>query len=293
MTLFFSFPGYEPLTKTLSKKLNYPQGDVTIRHFPDGESFVKINTDVKNKDVLLVCGLDHPDAKVMALLFFASLAKELGAQSVTLIAPYLGYMRQDIRFHEGEAISSTIFATFLSQHIDRLITIDPHLHRHKTLDEIYTVPAVALHATQTIATWVKKTISLPVLIGPDEESEQWVSEVARQADVPFIILTKKRYGDRDVEVSVPDVHLYQGHTPVLIDDIISTARTMIETVNHLRVAEMNSPICIGVHAIFAEGAYVALLNSGVEKVITCNTIPHISNAIDVGPLISEALLREK
>ncbi len=289
MTLLFTFPGYEELAKNLAGKLKCTQGDVTIRHFPDGESFVKLNTDVKNHEVILLCGLDHPDKKAMALLFFTKVAKELGAKSVGLVAPYLGYMRQDKRFHGGEAITSTIFAAFLSQHIDWLITIDPHLHRHKTLDEIYKIPAKALHAAHSIATWVNKNIDHPVLIGPDEESEQWVSDVAQQANAPFIVLKKIRHGDQDVEVSVPDVELYKDHTPVLIDDIISTARTMIETITHLKKSGMKPPICIGVHAVFAKGAYEALLESGVESVVTCNTIPHASNAIDTSDIIAQVI----
>lgn len=289
MTIIFAFPNYEKLAKNLSHKTNYPLGSLTFRHFPEGESYVQINSDVKNKKVILVCGLENADAKIMALMFFAKTAKELGATKVTLVAPYLGYMRMDKRFVDGEAITSNIFAEFLSQQIDELITIDPHLHRHKTLEEIYSIPCQTLHATDAIASWIKSNVTNPILIGPDEESEQWVKKVAEKSAAPFVILTKIRHSDHDVEVSFPQIEKYREHTPILVDDIISTARTMIETVQHLQNLKTKPPICIGVHAIFVGDAFGELKKSGVAQIVTCNTISHSSNAIILDQLIADAV----
>ena len=222
----------------------------------------------------------------MPLMFFAATTEELGAISITLIAPYLGYMRQDKRFQDGEAITSNIFAAFLSNYFDRLLTIDPHLHRHKNMGEIYSIPTKVIHAADAIAEWIKINVKNPVLIGPDEESNQWVTDVAQRIAIPYTVLTKIRSGDRKVEVSIPDVDKYQTHTPVLLDDIISTARTMVETVKHLKNAKMKPPICIGVHAVFSGDGYEILKKSGVEKIVTCNTIPHETNEIDLNPIIA-------
>lgn len=290
MAIIFAFPDYEKLAASLAKKTGNSLGELVIRHFPDGESYVKINSDVKNQKVILLCGLENPDSKIMALMFFAKTAKELGAKEVGLVAPYLGYMRMDKRFNDGEAITSNIFAEFLSKQIDWLITIDPHLHRHKKLEEIYSIPCKTLHATDTIVTWVKDNVAKPILIGPDEESEQWVTEISKKSNAPFVILKKIRHGDKDVEIAIPHLEKYHDCTPILIDDIISTAQTMIATVRHLKNANMKPAICIGVHAIFADDAFVNLQNSGVEKIITCNSITHRSNAIDLGDLIAKALV---
>ncbi|MBL1148489.1 MAG: ribose-phosphate pyrophosphokinase [Pseudomonadota bacterium] len=293
MSLLFAYPKNEEHAVALVKETGYELGAVKIHHFPDGETLVRLETDVKDKDVILFCSLDHPDSKAMTLMFIAQTAKELGAKSVGLIAPYLGYMRQDKRFNEGEAITSNIFAAFLSRHFDSLITVDPHLHRHKTMKEIYTIPAQVIHAADAIAGWIKGNVEKPVLIGPDEESEQWVSDVAARADVPYTVLTKTRRGDKEVEVSVPDVDQYKAHTPVLVDDIISTAHTMIATVIHLKRAGMNPPVCIGVHAVFSGGGYEALQKAGTAKIVTCNTIPHPSNAIDLSSLLAVHLQNKK
>lgn len=292
MTLLFTYPENEQQAVFLAQEAGYELGAIDIHHFPDGESLVQLETDVKGRDVILFCSLDHPDSKAMTIMFFAQTAKELGAKSVGLIAPYLGYMRQDKRFHEGEAITSNIFAAFLSQHFDSLITVDPHLHRHKTMGEIYTIPAKVVHAADAIADWIEDHVENPVLIGPDEESDQWVSDVAQRAGAAYTVLTKIRHGDKDVEVSVPDVDQYQDHTPVLVDDIISTARTMIAAAGHLKEAGMKPPVCIGVHAVFAGDGYEALQKAGAGKIVTCNTIPHETNDIDLSRLLAANLKGE-
>ncbi len=289
MSIIFAFPGYENLANAIQQQYGCLYGDLEVRHFPDGESYVRLDSEVAGKDVIVVCGLDHPDSKIMSLMFFNDVARELGANKIGLISPYLGYMRQDKRFNQGEAITSNVFAKFISAQFDWLITIDPHLHRHKSLDEIYTIPYKVLHAADTIADWVKRTVEQPVIIGPDEESEQWVKQVAGQAGAPYEILQKQRHGDELVEVSFPHTEKYQSHTAVLVDDIISTAATMVETVKHLHSSGMQQVVCIGVHAIFANDAYDHLKGLGVAKIATCNTIQHISNEIDVSTIITTAI----
>jgi len=289
--VIFYYPFDEKLARKVADQLKFPLGEVVFRHFPDKETYVRINTEVTNKNIILVSGLNNPDEKLIPIIFFAETAKRLGAKSVGLVAPYLGYLRQDKEFKKGEAINSKIFAPLLSKYIDWLVTIDPHLHRHHKLNEVYTVPAYALHAAHLIADWIKHNVDQPVLIGPDEESKQWVTKVAEYADAPYIVLQKLRHGDREVEISVPKVSKYKKYTPVLVDDIISTARTMIETVRHLSDAGMKPTICIGVHAIFVNHSYQDLLNEKVARVVTSNTIQHESNVIDVSGLIAEFITK--
>lgn len=289
--IVFALPGNETMAKGLAGKLNAEYGQSTIRQFPDGESYTRILSDVKDKCVVIVCTLHEPDAKLLSLYFLSQTAKALGAKCTCLVAPYLAYMRQDKQFNPGEGVTSEYFGKLISGFADTLTTVDPHLHRRKSLSEVYSIPNVIIHAAHYISSWIKSNVPLPVLIGPDSESEQWVSEVARNADAPFIILQKTRHGDKDVEVSVPEVEKYQNHTPVLVDDIISTARTMIETVDHLKKSAMKSPVCIGVHGIFAGDAYDDLIKSGVEKVITSNTIPHKSNGIDLTDPIADNIIK--
>ncbi|WP_413998800.1 ribose-phosphate pyrophosphokinase [Flavobacterium sp. W1B] len=283
--LFFALPGNEKLMDLLLQKQDGEKGKVEIHQFPDGETYVRILSDVKDKEVILVCTLHEPDSKLLAVYFLAKTAKELGAKSISLVAPYLAYMRQDKVFNPGEALSSTYFARLISSFIDTLITIDPHLHRRSSLSEIYTIPTRLGHAADHISTWIKNNIDRPLLIGPDSESEQWVSEIAKNAEAPYVVLTKIRHDDVNVTVSVPHVDKYKEYTPILIDDIISTGHTMIETIKHLKIVGMKPPICIGIHAVFAGNSFEEIKNSGAKEIISCNTIPHESNRIDISDLL--------
>ena len=283
--VFFILPGNEALANNILLKTKGGAGEFISRKFPDGETYVRVLSDVIGKEAVIVCTLHEPDDKIFPLFFLAKNLKDLGAKKVTLVAPYLSYMRQDKKFNPGEAVTSEYFAKFLSSFVDELITIDPHLHRRASMSEIYTIPCKVLHASDLISKYIKEEIKMPLLIGPDSESEQWVSEVAKNANAPFIILQKERLGDRDVKVTIPEVEKYLNHTPVLVDDIISTAHTMIETVNHLKQLAMKAPVCIGVHAVFAGNAFEELSMSGAQQIVTCNTIKHQSNKIDVSELV--------
>jgi len=291
-TIIFSLPGNERLTDQLTEAIGAARGELSMRQFPDGESYVRVVSEVKGKEAIVVCTLHRPDGKLLPLLYLCRVLKDLGATSVRLVAPYLSYMRQDTVFKPGEALTSAYFARLLSSFCDGLITIDPHLHRRSSLAEIYSVPCTVLHAAPLISVWIKENVKDPVLIGPDSESEQWVSEVAKDADAPFTVLQKTRLGDANVRVSVPEVERYMDRTPVLVDDIISTARTMIEAVGHLKRLGLKAPICVGTHGVFAGTAYDDLVAGGAGQVVTCNTIPHPSNGIDVGELISRSLAKD-
>ena len=288
-SLVFAMPGNEKLATSIAKGITADLGEFTLHQFPDGESYVRVLSEVKDLDIFVVCTLNNPNEKILPLLFLCKVLRDLNAKSICLVVPYLSYMRQDIRFKSGEAVTSEYFGPLLSSFLDRLITIDPHLHRRVSMNEIYSIPCNVLHAADSIASWIKQNVPNALLVGPDIESEQWVSKVAKQANADFIVLEKIRHGDKDVEVSVPNVTSYKNHTPILVDDIISTAHTMIETVKHLQKAGMKAPICIGVHAVFAGNAYKDLLAAGVKEIITCNTIEHQSNKIEISELIINAL----
>lgn len=287
--LMVPLPGNDKLAGDLARRVGSDVATLVTRKFPDGETYLRYETPVAGRSVGLVCTLDRPDDKLLPLLFAAAAARDLKAAKVGLIAPYLAYMRQDRRFQPGEAITSNAFAKLVSGGIDWLLTVDPHLHRHSSLAAIYSVPAEVVHAAPLISGWIRSFVERPLLIGPDAESEQWVAAVAEAAGAPHLVLHKVRHGDREVEVSVPDVARWRSHTPVIVDDIVSTAQTMIETVGHLQRAQMPPPVCIAVHGIFAGTACDDLLAAGAAKVVTTNTVAHRTNAIDVVPLLADGL----
>lgn len=286
--ILFVMPEQEALGDSLLKLGGFEPGDLELRQFPDGESYVRVRSDVANAQVLILCQLHRPDDKILPLLLLVGTLRDLGVHSIGLIAPYLAYMRQDTRFHEGEGVSARYFARLLSQQFDWLLTVDPHLHRIHALSEVYSLPALALTAVNPIAQWLREHVHKPLIIGPDGESEQWAARVAEAAACPYEVLTKQRFGDREVRVSLPHVADLLDHTPVLVDDIISTGHTMMQAAAHLRDSGMRAPVCIGVHGIFAPGALVQMLEAGLQ-VVTSNSIADPSNQIDLAPLLMKGL----
>lgn len=286
--LLFAMPGNEDFARLLADRLDAELGEIETRSFPDGETYLRLKADPIGREVALVCTLDRPDGKFLPLLFAAHAARALGASRVGLAAPYLGYLRQDRSFMPGEAVTSATFARMLSSAVDWLVTVDPHLHRYASLDEVYTVPSRAAAAAPLLAGWIEANVATPVLIGPDAESRQWVSEVAGLAGVPFQVLEKQRLGDLQVKVSPPDRDLLSNRTPVLVDDIVSSARTMIEAAVHLRELGCPAPYCVAVHAVFAIDSYTRL-SDAAARIVTTNTVPHASNGIDVSALVAASV----
>lgn len=278
------------LASQFSIALNSEIASYEIRNFPDGETYLRVLSDCLNRDIIILANLHQPNSKLLPLIFLCEVLKEMGCNKISLVAPYLPYMRQDIQFHTGEAVTSRFFAKLISQYVDQLITIDPHLHRYHSLSQIYTCDTHVLQANQAIADWIKLNIEKPFIVGPDSESEQWAANVASLVGCPYLILEKQRFGDSDVKVSARSAEDFKDLTPVLIDDIISTGRTMIETANWLNNEGLRAPICIGVHALFSGDALVAMQNAKIEKALTCSTIVHETNGIDISSLLINSML---
>lgn len=294
-SIVFVLPGNEAFARSFIQNLKDQPGSpepeigrYALRKFPDGETYLKVETPLKRRPVILICSLDRPDEKILPLLFFARTLKSLGAPQVGLVAPYLAYMRQDKRFSPGESVSADYFAALLSQYFDWLVTVDPHLHRHHSLMEIYSIPTKIVHAAPSISSFIAQSVKKPLVVGPDSESEQWVSKVALAAGAPYIVLNKKRLGDDKVKISLPDMKLWRGYTLVLVDDIVSTGKTLITATRELSKAGMSRPVCVCVHGIFAGNAYRNLQKAGIRKIVTSNSISGSAGQIDVGKPLAEA-----
>jgi ribose-phosphate pyrophosphokinase len=288
VTVVLAIPGNEEQAHKLAARLAADLVDVHVRTFPDGELYVRIGRELAGRDAIIVGSLyPAPAEKFLSVAFVAATARDLGARRIGLVAPYLAFMRQDVRFQAGEGVTSTYFARLVSSAVDWLVTVDPHLHRIPSLDGLYTIPTTVARAAPAIARWVATEVRDPVLIGPDAESVQWVSAVAEQCGAPYVILEKTRRGDRDVSISTPTGR-WNGHTPVVIDDIVSTGRTMVEATRQLRAAGSAAPLCIAIHAVFADSVHDELVSAGASGIVTCDTIPHASNRICVADPIAEA-----
>lgn len=289
--LLFELAAAPGVAAALCERAGCERGEIESRSFPDEESYVRLISHVGERDVVLLCTLDRPDPKLAPLLFTAAAAREQGARSVGLVAPYLAYMRQDRAFEPGEAITSATFAKLLSSQFDWLVTIDPHLHRHRSLAELYSIPAIAMSGSEAIGAWIRREILRPVVIGPDEESGQWAGEIAERAGAPMTVIMKTRSGDRSVQLDSTALDEVSDGNPVIVDDIASSGETMIAAVKRVRERGFPAPTCVVVHSIFSGDAYTRLLNSGLARMLSTNTVAHPSNEIDVSGALADGVAR--
>lgn len=283
------FPEDRRLATDVAAVLDARVGRLDWHRFPDGESLVTIDEDIEGTDVVIFATLKQPDERALPLRFAAHTARELGARSVGLVSPYLAYMRQDKRFHPGEAVSARLFAQFLDESVDWLVTVDPHLHRIASLDSIFRIPTTVVPAAPHLANWIRREVTRPLLIGPDSESAQWVADVALEAHAPYEVLHKSRLGDRDVEVSLPNADHLRGYTPVLVDDIVSSGRTLVATLEHLAKLGLPPAVCVVIHPIFAGDAWEALGRAGAGRIVSTDSIVHPSNVISLSEAIARAI----
>jgi len=287
-TLILGFPEYRAQAQQLANHTGLAYKEVKLHRFPDGESKVRL-PDHLPKKVILCRSLDNPNHKLIELMLTAMTARKLGATALTLVAPYLCYMRQDKAFHPGEAISQQIIGQQLAQWFDSVITVDPHLHRISNLSEaIPNTKTTTLTATKPIAHFLSKTYDNPLLIGPDEESEQWVAAVAKTQGLEYLIGKKQRLDDYRVEIDFSGSVCAERHL-ILLDDIASTGRTLEATALALQAYKPTSISAVVTHALFINDAIKRLKNAGIHQIFSTDSIPHPTNNISLTELLGSAL----
>ncbi len=235
----------------------------------------------------------HPEHSLSAVLFAGKNAQDLGAKKVILIAPYLAYMRQDARFNPGEAVSSKIAGELLSTAVDKVYTFDPHIHRYKSLADIFSIPAKYLTANWLIAEHIKKHFKDVVIVGPDRESYQWAQRIADKIGAPSSVCEKKRITSWKVKVKIVNPVWMKGKNVVIVDDIISTGHTIVEAAKEIKKFNPKSISAICVHGLFVGEALKKLKKAGVSQVISTNCIEHKTNKITVTELLVKELKKEK
>ncbi len=285
--LVLGFAEYAAQGQALAAALGCDYAPVVVHHFPDGESKVTLPTELPPQ--VLVCrSLDRPNEKLIELLLTATTARQLGARRLTLVAPYLCYMRQDTSFHPGEAVSQPIIGHFLAKLFDDVITVDPHLHRTPHLAEA--VPArcaVALTATDPMGDFLHDRPRV-LLLGPDAESRQWVSRIAERDGLEYDVANKTRLGDRQIEIALPERE-WAGQEVVIVDDVISSGETIAIAAQQCLARGAARVDVLTTHALFAPGAMERLQKIGVGEIWSSDSIPHSTNSISLAGLLAEAV----
>lgn len=274
--------------KGLAEAAGLDFAEVGVHRFPDGESLVRVPQHLP-EDLILYRSLDHPNDKLVELMFAATAARERGARRLILVAPYLCYMRQDTAFHPGEAVSQRIVGGLLAGWFDGLVTIDPHLHRVARLkDAVPAKTAVLLTAAPMMGDFLGSEVPEALLVGPDEESLQWVSRVAAAHRLDYLIGSKERLGDRSVRIHFDGAGC-RGRHAVLVDDVVSTGRTLeVATMELVKYRPASISVLV-THALFVDGSDQRLMAVGVDHIWSTDSIPHASNRLSLAQLLADAL----
>ncbi len=277
------------LAQALAQALGCPLARVDVHRFPDGESRLRLPPRLPAHTVLLR-GLQQANERLAELLLVAGGARELGAQRLSLVTPYLGYMRQDIEFTPGEVVSQRHMGALLARAFDAVLTVDPHLHRVPTLDAVMPgCQGVALSAAPLLGRFVAAQRPGALLLAPDGEAEQWVAAAGAASGLAHAVCHKERHGDLQVQIALPDCE-FRGRAVVLLDDVASTGGTLALAARLALAAGAASVDVAVTHALFVGAAEDRVRAAGVGQIWSSDCVPHPSNAVAVAPLLAQGLL---
>ena len=275
----------------LAQALGVPCRTVTVHRFPDGESLVRVEPSPET--AFLYRSLDHPNDKLVELLLAVSALRANGAAKVVLIAPYLAYMRQDIAFHDGEAISQRVVGKLLADHFDGLLTLDPHLHRTRSLAAIMPrMEAASISAAPLLAAALDGSDD-PLLVGPDGEAGQWVERIARPLDLEFVVGRKLRTGDREVALAIPDAERARGRRVILVDDLISSGATLKVAARLLLDAGALRVEALATHCLAGEADLAELRRAGISHILATDSVASSVGQLPIADLLAEEIRRRE
>ena len=286
--LLLAFDDESHLAEPLAGALGVPLQGIDRHRFPDGESRLRLPPRLP-PHVALLRGLQRPNQKLVELMIAAQAARELGVQHLTLVCPYLAYMRQDMAFQPGEAVSQRHVGRALAAWFDTVITVDPHLHRVATLsDAVPAKRAVALSAAALFGDHLAPRAPGALLVGPDEESAQWLAAAAAGHRFETAVCRKVRRGDRDVDVDVPPARI-AGRAVVLVDDMASTGTTLAVAARRCLALGAATVDALVVHGLFVGDAVGDLRRAGVRHVWSTDSVLHATNVLPLAGLLAGAL----
>jgi len=285
----------EALAINVAREFGLIPGKVEIRRFPDGEKYVRVLEEVRGGEAVVIQSAYHrPDEFLFEYFLLVDALRGLGVRRVVSVIPYFAYARQDERFNPGEALSlETVSKLIEIVGTDILYTIDMHLHRVRSLADLFKIPARNLSAMPLLGEYIKRSYALqrPLVVGPDEEAEQWARIVSEVLGTDYDVLQKKRLGPEKVKIETRTARL-DGRDVVLVDDIISTGGTIAEAARALRDQGTGKIIVACTHPVLVQGALPKLHQAGVYAVVATDTVPSPISYVTVAPLIANAIRGE-
>lgn len=277
----------------LAAALGVPLFELLVHRFPDGE--LRLTLGGAAETALLYVPLDRPGDKLLVVLMASEALRRNGARRIVLVAPYLCYMRQDVAFHPLEAISQKVMGAMLTPALDRVVTVDAHLHRTASLGTVFPgIDAENLTAWGVVAEVLAQERIDPrtVVVGPDVESGPLVADLAGRSGLGHAVGAKTRRGDRDVSIAFEDPGRLAGRPALIVDDVVSSGGTMIEVAEALGRAGATDIEAIVTHALHDAETAARFARAGIRRLRSSTSVPHPSNAISLTAMLARTLARE-
>lgn len=286
------------LAKKISQKAKIVLGQIEIGRFSDTEIDVWVKDEVNNSDVFLVQSNSAPvNDNIIELALIADALKRSGAHRITAVIPYFGYSRKEKQSRSGEPISAKVVADLIvSSGISKVVCIDLHAD---AIVGFFNVPVVYLSAIDVLAARIKKEkLTNPIVVSPDVGGVKRARNFAAILDMPLVVIEKRR------EISAHDtIEILSmsgeiaGDTAIIIDDIISTGSTIIESAKALKKKGVKKVIVCATHAVFADNAVQNLEKSQIDKVFVTDTIAQVIKSkkieqVTISGLIANCLKEE-
>ncbi|TFG66173.1 MAG: ribose-phosphate pyrophosphokinase [Gemmatimonadales bacterium] len=258
------------LATRIAEQLGQPLCDVTLLRFADGEIFVRINENVRGRDVFVIQSTNPPAENLMELLLLIDAAKRASAARVTAVVPYYGYARQDRKDQPRVSIAAKLVANLIvAAGADRLITIDFHQHQLQgffdiPVDHLYAAPAFMEH-------YRARHLEEVVVVATDVGAAKMARGYAKRMGAGFAIVDKRRIGPNQAEV-VNIVGEIEGLNCIIPDDMVDTGGTMVNAVEALRERGAKEIYCIATHALLSGPAVERLAAANVAELTVTDTV---------------------
>ncbi|SUS03335.1 Phosphoribosylpyrophosphate synthetase [uncultured Defluviicoccus sp.] len=289
-----AFPDEVTQAQRLADALDVALGLVETHVFPDGEILPRVPA--ADSTTVIYRSLNEPNRKLIELLLTADACRQMGAKQLVLVAPYLPYMRQDKAFEPGQPVSQRVISELLDRVFDRIITVDPHLHRIRRLEEAFpTTQCTNLHGGDALTAQLLGAADPKrwLVVGPDSESAPWVRHIAGALKLECATLEKIRKGDLSVVISLPAGLPLSGRPILLVDDVCSSGTTIQEAIRQLK-SFGSGPVTVFVtHALYSDGVADKLRAAGAVRILSTDSCSHATNAIPLASLLASALAVER
>jgi ribose-phosphate pyrophosphokinase len=286
-----------PLFEEICKLLKVKSNGVSMGRFADGEIEVKINENVRGRDVFVVQPTCFPsNDNLMELLVLIDALKRASAQRITAVLPYFGYARQDRKDQPRVPITAKLIANLLTRTgAGRILTIDLHAGQ---IQGFFDIPLDHLYAANTFVEYFeKKEMKDVVIVSPDVGGIKTARSYAKRFKADLAIVDKRRINDRQAEV-MNIMGEVKGKNVVMVDDIVATAGSLVEAAAALKKAGAGDIYAAITHPVLCGPAIERITKSVIKELVVTNTIPIEENkmidkikVLTIAPLLANAIKR--